>query len=80
MLNDISRSQLAGTWCAAIVLIAACGWVAGVALTIGRLELLLAIGVIPPAVMLLLWRGAPPVTVAEVLHAVNVSSKEGQSS
>jgi hypothetical protein len=78
MLTNISRSQLAGAWCAAIVLIAAFGALAGVALTTSRLELLLAICVVPPAVMLLLWRGAPPVTVAEVLHAVNSPSKEGQ--
>lgn len=79
MLKHISRPRLAAAWCAAIVLIAACGAVAGV-LTISRVELLLAICFVPPAVMLLLWRGAPPVTVAEVLHAVNVPSKEGQSS
>ena len=77
MLNDISRSQLAGAWCVAIVLIAACGAVAGVALTLSRLELLVAICVVPPAVMLLLWRGAPPATVAEVLHSVNSPSKRG---
>ena len=78
MLNHISRSQLAGAWCAAIVLIAVGGVVAGMALTISRLELLLAICFVPPVVMLLLWRGAPPVTVAEVLHAVNSPSEEGQ--
>ena len=27
--------------------------------------------IVPPAVMLMLWRGAPPQTVAEVLHAVD---------
>ena len=78
MLNHISRSQLAGAWCAAIVLIAVGGVVAGMALTISRLELLLAICFVPPVAMLLLWRGAPPVTVAEVLHAVNSPSVEGQ--
>jgi hypothetical protein len=29
-------------------------------------------------VMLLLWRGAPPVSVAEVLRTVNSPSKEGR--
>jgi len=30
---------------------------------------LLAVGLVPSAVMLLVWRGAPPATVAEILHA-----------
>jgi hypothetical protein len=78
MLKNISRSQLAGAWCVAIALIAACGVVAGVAVTVSSVELLLAICFVPPVVMLLLWRGAPPVTVAEVLHTVNLPSKEGR--
>jgi hypothetical protein len=78
VLNDISRSHVAGAWCTTIALIAACAVVAGVALTLSSLVLLLAICFVPPAVMLLLWRGAPPVTVAEVLHAVNSPSKESQ--
>ena len=76
MLKHISRSQLAGAWCAAIALIAAGGVVAGVAVTVSSVELLLAICLVPPVVMLLLWRGAPPVTVAEVLHTANSPSKE----
>jgi hypothetical protein len=78
VLNAISRSKLVGAWCTMIVLIAACAVVAGVALTISNLVVLLAIGFVPPAVLLLLWRGTPPVTVAEVLHATNSPSKEGQ--
>ena len=35
---------------------------------------LLAACVVPPAVMLTVWRGAPPLTVAEVLHAVEGGS------
>ena len=31
----------------------------------------LAACVVPPAVMLAVWRGAPPLTVAEVLYAVD---------
>ena len=72
MLTDISPFQLAGAWCTTIVLIAVCGVVAGVALTTSSLELLLAICFVPPAVMFLLWRGAPPVT-----PGVNSPSKEG---
>jgi hypothetical protein len=71
MLNNFSRTRLAGAWCAAIGVLGACGVVAGAALTTSSLELLLATCFVPPAVMLLVWRGAPPATVAELLHAVN---------
>jgi hypothetical protein len=35
------------------------------------LALLLVACLVPPAIMLLVWRGAPPPTVAELLHAVD---------
>ncbi len=73
MLNDISPFELAGVWCTTIVLITVCGMVAAVALTTSGFELLLAICFVPPSVMFLLWRGAPPVT-----HGVNSPSKESQ--
>jgi hypothetical protein len=31
------------------------------------------------AVLLLIWRGAPPATVAELLHSVNRPSKDSRS-
>lgn len=78
MLNDWSRMQLAGAWCAAVAVIGACGVVAGAALTLGSLELLLAVGIVPSAVMFLLWRGAPPATVAEVLYVANSPSGDAR--
>ena len=71
MLKDISRTRVAGAWCAAVTVIGACSVVAGAALTIGTAELFLATCLVPPAVMLLIWRGAPPATVAEVLYTAN---------
>ena len=47
-----------------------------VAINFASLLLTLALG--PPAVMLLVWRGAPPPTVAEVLHSVH-AEKGGRS-
>jgi hypothetical protein len=38
--------------------------------------LLLVAGLLPPTIMLLVWRGAPPETVAELLHSVNRPSKD----
>ena len=71
MLKDMSRARLAGAWCAAVIVIGACGVVAGAAITASNGELLVVACLGPPALMLLVWRGAPPVTVAELLCFVN---------
>ena len=79
MLENISRGRLVGTWCAAVIVIGACSVVVGAPLTTNAGELWLAAWLVPPAVILLVWPGAPPVTVAELLHSVNVPSKEGRA-
>jgi hypothetical protein len=75
MLNNISRLRLVGAWCALVIVIAAAGVVAGIPMTLANTGWLLAICLIPPVVMLFVWRGAPPPTVAELLHSVNGPSK-----
>jgi len=45
--------------------------VSGLPITFGLGGLWLAACVVPPAVMLLVWRGAPPPTMAEILYAVD---------
>jgi hypothetical protein len=75
-LKDMSPARLAGAWCAAVVVIAAGSVVAGAAITVSHAELLLVACLVPPAVILLKWRGAPPRTVAEVLYAVDSPSKD----
>ena len=80
MLNNISRTRLAGAWFAAIIVIFACSVVVGgAAMTISAAELWLVACFAPPAVMLLVWRGAPPPMVAELLYAADNPSKEGQA-
>lgn len=77
MLNNISRRGLVVAWCALVLVIAAVSVVAGVAITVANAGLLLVAFVAPPTVMLLVWGGgAPPATVAELLHAVNRPSKD----
>jgi hypothetical protein len=78
MLKDVSRLRLVGAWCAAVIVIGAGGVVAGMAITVGYAALLLAICVVPPAVMLLVWGGAPPQTVAELLHSADAPSKDAR--
>jgi hypothetical protein len=79
MLKNISRARLLGVWCAAVIVLGAWSVGAGAALTLSNGELWLLTCLVPPAVMLLVWRGAPPRTVAELLHAVNSGSKETRS-
>lgn len=76
MLKDMSRARLAGMWVAAVIMMAAFGVAWGMALTVNRGALWLVACLVPPGVMLLVWRGAPPMTVAELLYSVNRSARE----
>ena len=77
MLKEISRTRLVGFWFAAVAVIIA--WVVATGVNIASTAvLLLTMCLVPPAIMLLVWRGAPPPTVAELLYAVN-NRKEGRS-
>ena len=78
MLNRMSRAQLAAAWCAALIVLGALGVAAGAALTIGNGEWWLAACLVPPAVMLLVWSGPPPLTVAELLHTVTLPERDGR--
>ncbi|MBZ5559428.1 MAG: hypothetical protein LAO77_19325 [Acidobacteriia bacterium] len=79
MLKNISRARIAGAWCAIVIVLGAYGVVSGAAMTVSAAALWLLACVGPPAVMLFVWRGAPPPTVAEVLHTVDIGSKEARS-
>jgi len=69
MLSAMSRGTAIGVWFAIVAVIAAITTVVlGVVVTTGTGLLLLGACFVPPAVMLIVWRGAPPVTIAEVLH------------
>jgi hypothetical protein len=67
MLNP-SRGQWAGIWCAAVLVLSAGAVAAGVGITFGNVVLMLLACLAPPAIMLLVWRGPPPQTVAELLY------------
>lgn len=67
----MNRRTAIALWSGIVAAIAGCGALRGVSITIGTSALLLFACVVPPAVMLMVWRGAPPPTVAEILHAVD---------
>ena len=69
MLNSVSRMWLVGVWFVALAVVIACSVAAGAGLSTSAL--VLALGVAPVGVMLLIGFGASPPTVAEILHSVN---------
>ena len=58
-------------WFALLVAVAVVGALAGASITLENSALWFLAGIVPPAVMLMVWRGAPPQTVAEILHTVD---------
>jgi hypothetical protein len=77
-MKTFSRRWVAWAWCATVVVIGACGLAAGSAVTLSNGALVLVAALMPPAIMLLVWHGAPPQTIAEVLHSVDGPSEEGR--
>jgi len=67
MLQDMTRSSVIRLWFGAVLLVVVAGMAYGAAVTIGTGALLLALCLVPPAIILMLWR-VPPRTIAEVLH------------
>lgn len=67
----ITRGTVIGAWFAALGAVAITGALSGVSITFETSALWFLASVVPPAVMLMVWRGAPPPTVAEILHTVD---------
>ena len=77
MLNNITRNQLVGLWFAAIAVVIASVVVLGVNLAVSTTVLLLALSLVPPAIVWFLWRGAASPTAHDVMYAAN-TSKQGR--
>lgn len=70
MLNEKHLRILIGAWVALLVAAAGAAVLSGVVITLSLSALWFIAGVVPPAVMLMVWRGAPPPIMAEILYAV----------
>ena len=77
MLKDLTRNRLVGFWFAAVAVIIVSVVAMGVNVAVGTTALLLTLSLVPPGIMVVLWR-APPPTVGEILHAAN-TLQEGRS-
>ena len=77
MLKEISRNRLVGCWFAAVAVIIASVLAMGVNVAVSTTALLLTLSLVPPAIILLLWHGAAPPTVGEILYSN--TPKKGRS-
>ncbi len=69
MLKEISHLRLIGFWFAGVAVVVGSVGAMGVSVGVSTTALLLMASLVPPAILLLVWRGAPPPTVAEILHS-----------
>lgn len=74
MFRTRNRVLALDAWLALCVGIAGAGAMSGSAFTLSAGAFWFAACVVPPTVMFMVWRGAPPLTVAEVIHAVDGGS------
>jgi hypothetical protein len=74
MLKDMTRSRAIQAWFAAVTLILVACIAFGAAVTVGTGAMLLALSLMPAAIVLLLWPGPQPVTIAEVLYGADRSA------
>jgi hypothetical protein len=72
MFRNLSRANVIQLWFGAVVLIVAGAIVLGVSATVGTATMLGALALVPPAIVLMLWRGAESGrTASDVIHDTN---------
>ena len=69
VMRDMTRARLIQLWCATISLVVVAAVALGVTTTFGTAAVLLALSMVPPAIVLVLWPGIQPMTAAEVLYS-----------
>lgn len=70
MLKALTRSTVIQVWFVGVAIAIAGGLASGVEVTMSTGVLLAASSLVPPAILLFLWREAPP-TVAEVIDSAD---------
>jgi hypothetical protein len=80
MLKNVSRARLLGAWFEAVAVFVAACWASGIAISVGNTVLGSVVSLVPPVVLLFVWRaGASAVTVTGLLYSANGSVKEGRT-
>ena len=79
MFKHISRERVVAAWVATVLVMLAASIVAGVAITLGTAQLWLATCLVPPGILLLLWHGKEPMTIAHPIYEVDREAKGGRA-
>lgn len=70
MATSHNRGIALDVWGTLLIAVTAAGALSGVPLTMSTAALLLVASIVPPAVMLMMWRGAPSPTAAKAVRTV----------
>ena len=68
MVNEMTRSRVIQSWFVAVTLVAVASIAVGASVTLSTGAILLALSVVPPTIVLMLWPGPQPATAADVLY------------
>jgi len=72
MIQNMTRAKAIKVWFAAVALLLTMAIAFGVDVTAGTAALLLALCVVPPIIVLMIWPGVQPPTVGDVVHGRDV--------
>lgn len=68
VFGEMTRSKLIQMWFATVLIVAGATLAFGGSVSVGTGALLLALCLVPPAIVVVLWPDAQPQTIAEILH------------
>jgi hypothetical protein len=71
MLSSSDRRNLVAAWIRVLLTVTGAAALSGVSITVGNSALWFAVCVVPPVLMLMVWRGAPPPAMQPILYAVD---------
>jgi hypothetical protein len=70
-MRNLTRSKLIQMWFAAVVVMIAACLAFGVNINVGTGGILMALSLVPPVIVMMLWPGEQPLTAAEVLRGTD---------
>ena len=71
MLKDITRAKMIRVWFAAVALVCVAMVAFGRTVTLGTGGVLLALSIVPPVIIFLLWPGPQSLTAGDVLRGTD---------
>jgi hypothetical protein len=71
MAIRMTRWRLITAWYAAVALVIVAALALGAAVAVSTGAMLLALALVPPMLVIMLWPGVQPLTASEVIHGAN---------